>query len=182
MPGICFLRGDAVTILVSLFCQDSDEQYALLVEQPRVPIGQISCLELPAGMMDDETQSVTGIAVQEIREECGIELDASGLVDLSDLALQTPVQHGHLPVAAIPHSPGGCDEFCRYMYAEKRVTRAELDAMRGRLQGLRDHGEKIVLRVVTMEEVWSLSGDAKAIMYVFVWVFLLLECIYVSDS
>uniref|UniRef100_A0A7S3P4I3 Nudix hydrolase domain-containing protein n=1 Tax=Amphora coffeiformis TaxID=265554 RepID=A0A7S3P4I3_9STRA len=165
LPGICFLRGNAVTILVALFCQD--EQYALLVEQPRVPIGQVSCLELPAGMMDDDTQSVTGIAVQEIREECGIEIEASSLVDLSDLALQAPVRQGHLPMAAIPHSPGGCDEFCRYLYTEKRVTNAELEAMRGRLQGLRDHGEHIVLRVVTMDEVWSLSGDAKAMIALF---------------
>ena len=69
-------------------------------------------------------------------------------------------------MAAIPHSPGGCDEFCRYFYVEKRVTAAELQAMRGRLQGLREHGEHIVLRVVPLEEVWSISGDAKAIMYV----------------
>ena len=175
LPGICFLRGNAVTILVTLFCRSDDQdnvstteqQYALLVEQPRVPIGQVSCLELPAGMMDDESQSVTGIAVQEIREECGIDLDATALVDLTDLALQkTAVQQGHLPLAAIPHSPGGCDEFCRYFYVEKRVTAEELNAMQGRLQGLRNHGEHIVLRVVPLEQVWSISGDAKAIMYV----------------
>lgn len=175
LPGICFLRGNAVTILVTLFCDndddddddDSQQQYALLVEQPRVPIGQVACLELPAGMMDDQSQSVRGIAVQEIREECGITLDATSLVDLSHLALQeNAVGQGNLPVAAVPHSPGGCDEFCRYLYAEKRVTPVELQAMQGRLQGLRDHGEHITLRVVPLDQVWSISGDAKAIMYV----------------
>ena len=40
LPGICFLRGNAVTIFVALFC--NDEQYTLLVEQPRVPIGEVS--------------------------------------------------------------------------------------------------------------------------------------------
>ena len=177
LPGICFLRGVAVTILVALFCgNDYDEnggeqqqqQYALLVEQPRVPIGQVSCLELPAGMMDDETQSVTGIAVQEIREECGIDIDPSSLVDLTDLALQTPVRLGHLPMAAVASSPGGSDAFCRYLYVEKSVAEAELDEMRGRLQGLRDHGECITLRVVPLDEVWSISGDSKAIMYVYI--------------
>jgi hypothetical protein len=49
LPGICFLRGNAVTILVVLRCDDGRE-YSLLVDQPRVPIGQASCLELPAGM------------------------------------------------------------------------------------------------------------------------------------
>ena len=166
LPGICFLRGNAVTILVALFCQD--EQYALLVEQPRIPIGQVSCLELPAGMLDDEQQSVTGIAVQEIKEECGIEIHPSPLVDLTDLALQSPLREGHLPMAAVPHSPGGCDEFCRYFYVEKNVTPGELESMRGRLQGLRDHGEHITLRVVPLDQVWSISGDAKAMMYVVV--------------
>lgn len=178
LPGICFLRGNAVTILVALFVDvDSDSYvddehnqqqhptaYALLVEQPRVPIGSVSCLELPAGMMDDETQNVTGIAVQEIRQECGIAIGGGELVDLTDLALSTPVRKGNLPVAAVPPSPGGCDEFCRVLYLEKRVTRAELDDMRGRLQGLRDHGEHITLRVVPLEQAWSISGDAKAIM------------------
>lgn len=170
LPGICFLRGNAVAILVALFCDDDNHNhdessaYALLVEQPRVPIGSVSCLELPAGMMDDEKQNVTGIAVQEIREECGIDIRPRELVDLSDLALQTPLKQGNLPMAAVPPSPGGCDEFCRFMYLEKRVSKTELDTMRGRLQGLRDHGEHITLRVVPLEEAWSISGDAKCMM------------------
>lgn len=154
-----------MTILVALFCNDQDE-YALLVEQPRVPIGCVSCLELPAGMMDDENQNVTGIAVQEIQEECGIQIRPCELVDLTELALQHPLRNGTLPMAAVPLSPGGCDEFGRFLYLEKRVTQAELDTMQGRLQGLRDHGEHITLRVVPFHEAWSISGDAKAIMYV----------------
>lgn len=181
LPGIVFLRGSAVTILVALYVENTpttsnandDDSYALLVEQPRVPIGQVACLELPAGMMDDASsnsnrQSVTGIAVQEIQEECGIAIDASELVNLTELALQTPVRRGNLPVAAIAPSPGGCDEFCRVLYLEKSVTVEELSAMRGRLQGLQEnHGEHITLRVVPLDQVWSVSGDAKAIVYVY---------------
>lgn len=154
LPGICFLRGNAVTILVALHTEDG-QVYSLLVDQPRVPVGNVSVLELPAGMLDDESQSITGIAVAEMREECGIEVHAHELVDLTQLA------YGH--DTAIAPSPGGCDETCRFLYLEKRVTNSELTAMRDRLQGLRDHGEFITLRVVEYDELWTVA-DAKALM------------------
>jgi len=164
LPGICFLRGDGVTILVALFCQDDGSVYSLLVDQARVPIGQVSSWELPAGMLDNENETVAGIAVQEMREECGIDVKPTDLVDLTTLACNDAVELGHLPIAGIPPSPGGCDEFIRYMYMEKKVTAAELDEMRGRLAGLREHGEKISLRIVPLEDIWRVSGDAKAMM------------------
>jgi ADP-sugar diphosphatase len=152
------LRGDAVAILVALYCDDGDEAYALLVDQPRVPIGNVSTLELPAGMLDGAR--VAGAAVQELQEECGIEVRTADLVDLTALACQ----EASLPVAAIPPSPGGCDEFIRCMYLEKKVTRRELQELQGRLTGLRDDGEYISLRVVPLQDVWKVSGDAKAMM------------------
>lgn len=37
IPGICFLRGDAVAILVALVCEEGDSKkvYSILVDQPR---------------------------------------------------------------------------------------------------------------------------------------------------
>ncbi|KAL7555713.1 hypothetical protein ACA910_009353 [Epithemia clementina (nom. ined.)] len=199
LPGICLLRGSAVTILVALFCQEDNQAYSLLVEQPRVPIGQVACLELPAGMVDDETVTVSGIALQELQEECGIPIDprSDHLIDLTALAFghadddddkddeptfaspdaksttsrtTTAMFHQplwHLPSAAIPPSPGGCDEVLRLFYLEKNVTLQELHDMKGRLHGLREHGEYITLRVVPMDQVWKVSGDAKAIIALF---------------
>lgn len=164
IPGICFLRGDAVAILIALHCFEDDSVHSLLVDQPRVPIGQVSTLELPAGMLDDNSETVTGIAAQEIKEECGIEIHAEDLVDLTALACESAVTSGSLPVSSIPPSPGGCDESVRYMYLEISVTKAELEDMRGRLTGLREHGEFISLRVVSMDQLWQVSGDAKAMM------------------
>jgi diketogulonate reductase-like aldo/keto reductase/8-oxo-dGTP pyrophosphatase MutT (NUDIX family) len=167
LPGICFLRGNAVSIFVALHCIETGSVYSLLVDQPRIPIGQVSCLEVPAGMMDDEKESVAGIAVKEMEEECGIVVRPSDLTDLTELACQEALQSGSIPMAAIPPSPGGCDEFVRFMYLEKKVTVAELEEMRGRLQGLREHGEYITLKVVPMEDVWKISGDAKAMISLF---------------
>lgn len=108
-------------------------------------------------MLDDEKQSIAGIAVSEMREECGIEVHPKELIDLTALA------SGNKNSPGIAHSPGGCDEHCRYFYLEKRVTPKELEQMKGRLHGLREHGEFITLRVVPMKDAWK-SLDAKAIM------------------
>jgi ADP-sugar diphosphatase len=183
LPGICLLRGHAVSILVALLCTREerldancwdDSAYCLLVDQPRIPIGQVSCLELPAGMM--EGGSIAGTAVMELREECGIEINPEDVVDLTALAFSdAPAFTGEgddtlallaLPNVGLPPSPGGCDERIRYLYLERRVTQEELDSMKGRLTGLREHGEVITLRVVPMQDVWKVSRDAKAIMYV----------------
>jgi len=161
LPGICFLRGNAVCIFVALYCQDGTV-HSLLVDQPRVPIGQVSCLELPAGMMDDEKETITGIAVREMEEECGIKVHPSDLVDLTELACCEALEMNYIPMAGIAPSPGGCDEFCRFLYLEKRVTVSELEQMRCRLSGLREHGEYITLTVVPMDAVWKISCDMKA--------------------
>jgi len=165
LPGICFLRGDAVAVFVALYCREDDGEeegttnstaYSIFVDQPRVPIGIASCLELPAGMLDDTSKCLKGVAVQELEEECGILIrNAEDLVNLTELA---GFEGGLAP------SPGGCDERVKFLYLEKRVTPAQLDEMRGRLHGLREHGELITLRVVPLEDVWK-SGDAKAMMY-----------------
>lgn len=124
-----------------------------------VPIGQASMLELPAGMLDGEG-GVAGIAVQEMKEECGIVVKESDLIDLTQLA------YGENSDGICP-SPGGCDEHIRLLYLEKNVTKQELENMKGRLSGLRDHGELITLQVVPFDDIWKLTADAKALCALF---------------
>ena len=114
-------------------------------------------------MIDKENDGVAGTAAKEIEEECGIKLRASDLTDLTELSCQQAVEAGYLPCAGIAPSPGGCDEFIRYMYVEHVVNKADLDRMKGRLAGLREHGEFITLRVVKMKEMWKISCDNKVI-------------------
>ena len=144
-----------MAILVCLQCQD--HFYGVLVEQPRVPIGQVSCLELPAGMMDND-DTILGTAVQELREECDIHVNDDDTQELVDLTALCGSPDG------LALSGGGCDERCRFLYLEKSVTSDQLDAMRNKLTGLREHGEVITLRIVPMAEVWSTSMDAKAML------------------
>jgi ADP-sugar diphosphatase len=168
LPGICFLRGHAVTILIALHCPEENGVYGLLVDQPRVPVGQVSLLELPAGMVDSDHHSVAGIAIQEIQEECGISVRLDELFDLTGPLeeLQRRDDEACMLPGGLAISPGGCDECCRYFYLEKLVTKQQLDEMQNKLTGLREHGECITLRVIPWDKLWH-SGDTKVMVALF---------------
>ena len=210
LPGAVFLRGPSVAMLVMLIPEDSSsspssswstskreqaeeakevERYALLTVQPRVAAGSLEFVELPAGMVDDQG-TFAGAAAKEIKEELGLEIPASELRCLSDMAAgkneSTSIggsptkdtgdgqQGGEgggegLPSAMYP-SAGGCDEYIPiYMY-EQRVPRAQLKEWTGKLTGLRDEGEKITLKLVRMEDLWKEGGrDAKCLAAVALW-------------
>jgi ADP-ribose pyrophosphatase len=53
-----------------------DDGHVLLVEQFRVPLGK-NCLELPAGLIGDETanEAIEDAAARELEEECGYRAD-----------------------------------------------------------------------------------------------------------
>lgn len=155
VPGICFLRGGAVSILVVLKSEGKD--WVLLTKQPRVPVGASDLLELPAGMLDG-SGAFAGVAAKEMEEETGIILGEGDLVDLTKLA-----QKGGKPTRGMYPSAGGCDEFLRLMYHERMVTRSELDAMRGKQTGLRKEGEVITLELVPYADLWQVCSDAKAL-------------------
>lgn len=157
LPGICFLRGSSVGILVKLHCRDDGKDYSLLVEQPRIPIGEVCTLELPAGMIDPGSGTIGGVAAKEMKEECGLDIHEKDLTDLTQLAFSDRATRGMCP------SPGGCDEFIRLMYYERSVTMKELDTMRGRLGGLAEEGEVITLQIVEFDSIWQTCSDAKAL-------------------
>lgn len=119
-------------------------------------------LELPAGMIDEEGDSIAGTAVREMEEECGIALKPSELLDLTELGTRDAVANGRLLFPGIAPSPGGCDEFLRILYVEKTVSTQQLQRMKGRLGGLQDEGEMITLHVVPFDDVWRVSGDSNA--------------------
>jgi ADP-sugar diphosphatase len=155
VPGICFLRGMGVGILVSLHCLETKEEYAILVQQPRVPLGESKFLEIPAGMLDGGG-NFAGVAAQELQEECGIHITEQSLIDLTELA------YGEKYRGVCP-SGGGCDEYLRLMYCQLSMTEEEIRTLQGKLGGLREHGELITLRIVKLSEVWKECCDAKAL-------------------
>ena len=134
--------------------------------------------ELPAGMLDD-SGTFAGAAAKEITEETGLEIPADDLIDMTQLAL-SPDPSSPPPTAnpayllyeteqallqkAVYPSPGGSDEFIPLFLYQKRIPRSQLREWEGKLTGLRDHGEKITLRLCRLEDLWRVGGrDAKAL-------------------
>ena len=136
----------------------------ILTLQPRIPSGSLSLAELPAGMLDD-SGTFSGGAAKEIEQETGLKIPAEDLIDLTELALpkSSSDDEEHLQQGVYP-SPGGCDEFVPLFLYQKRIPREQLKEWSGKLTGLREHGEKITLRLCRLENVWREGGrDAKAL-------------------
>jgi len=164
LPGISFLRGGSVAVLMILRPIDSmDERWVVMTEQPRVPAGSLSFLEIPAGMLE-KGKSFAGNAANEIKEETGFELPENELIDLTELALrQSRTKEKTLKNAMYP-SPGGSDEYIPIFLWEKELDRQEIEHLRGKLTGERTQGEMITLRVCDYEDLWKEGArDAKTL-------------------
>ena len=121
-------------------------------------------VELPAGMLDD-SGTFSGGAAKEIKEETGLEVPESQLVDLTKLALADVEQKaGEQLQNAAYSSPGGSDEFLPLFLHQRRMARSQLKNLQGKLTGLRNHGEKITLKLVPLTELWREGArDAKTL-------------------
>lgn len=170
LPGIVFMRGGSVAMLIVLSPSDNGsgdseddrgEEYVILTVQPRIAAGSLSFTEIPAGMIDD-SGSFAGAAAKEIEEETGLSIKESELVDLTALTTGLSSEDGgrgteqHLQKGVYP-SPGGSDEFIPIMMARKKMEGKDIEALRGKLTGLRDHGEKITLKIVKLADVWKVG-------------------------
>ena len=107
--------------------------------------------------MLDDSGTFAGGAAKEIEEETGLSVQQDELTDMTALALQSvqdPVDGEVLQKAVYP-SAGGSDEFIPLFLCQKRMPRAEIEELQGKLSGLREHGEKITLKVVALEDLWK---------------------------
>eukprot|EP01043_Picozoa_sp_COSAG02_P015280 COSAG02_NODE_647_length_18944_cov_60.450199_4_plen_964_part_01 len=153
VPGIVFMRGGAVGILVILECDGIE--YTILTRQARVPIGKHDLPEIPAGMLDG-SGNFAGVAAEEIQQECNITIQENELVDLTQLA------YGDNFSGVVP-SAGGCDEFIKLYMVSRQVDKAVLRELQGRLTGLLSEGEFIKLQIIELSKLWETSPDAKAL-------------------
>ncbi|KAH7126373.1 hypothetical protein B0J13DRAFT_627963 [Dactylonectria estremocensis] len=173
LPAIALLRGPSVAMLVMLVPDDapaeSDERYVVLTVQPRVAVGSLGFVELPAGMVDDHG-SFKGAAAQEIEEELGVTIHEDELTCLSELAAPEELDGSEGLTKAMFPSAGGCDEHITIFSHERRIPRDQLQEWNGRLTGLRSHGEKITLKLVPMKEAWKAGArDAKCLAALALW-------------
>lgn len=107
--------------------------------------------------MLDDCGTFAGGAAKEIQEETGLCVEQEDLIDMTSLALQAAQEPGYgerLQSAVYP-SPGGSDEFIPLFLCLKSMPQKEIEELQGKLTGLREHGEKITLKVVPLADLWK---------------------------
>lgn len=109
--------------------------------------------------MLDDSGTFAGGAAKEILEETGLRVEERDLIDMTLLASRA-VQASHdtsgesLQNAVYP-SAGGSDEFIPLFLCQKTMPRKEIQALHGKLTGLRNEGEKITLKLVRLADLWK---------------------------
>lgn len=176
VPGVIFLRGGAVAILPILTCRG--ERWVVCTRQPRIASGVSNFLEIPAGMLDGSGR-FTSVAATEMREETGIEIQASELQDLTALAYEGGSPHSGTQVSPFSskkaHAPGvfpsvgACDEFIRLMLYTREVSEQYLAQLRGRLTGNAEEHENITVQLFRYEDVWRAAPDMKTLSAMFLY-------------
>lgn len=166
-----FLRGGSVAMLMILRPTDSrNERWVVLTEQPRVPACSLRFLEIPAGMLDAE-RNFAGAAAREIEEETGLKIPEGELIDMTKLALEDSRYESSAKrsdaerlMPAMYPSPGGCDEYISLFLWEKEMDRVQIEALKGKMEGLRTEGEMITLKIEKYDDLWRLGArDAKTL-------------------
>ncbi|RPA81984.1 hypothetical protein BJ508DRAFT_414457 [Ascobolus immersus RN42] len=155
IPGIALLRGGSVGMLVILEDNETGDEWVPLTVQPRIPVGTLTMLELPAGMLDGSDQ-FAGQAAKELKEECGLTIKQNELVDLGELAM------GKDKAGLVP-SAGGCDETIRLFMCRKKIGKDKIEELKGKKGALYDKGEKITLEIVKLKDLWKSTQDFKAL-------------------
>jgi ADP-sugar diphosphatase len=145
VPGIVVLRGNVVAVLIVLWCES--KPYLLLVDQPRFAIGERHSLEIVAGMLD-WSADWRKVALEELHEEAGMQVDDSELIELS-------------PSLAV--SCGLLDERIHLAAVERTVTPEELAKYDDREQTYLEENEGIRTVVLPYEDAASRFLDAKCL-------------------
>lgn len=157
--GIVLLRGNAVGVLVVLYCEG--KPYLLLVRQPRFPIAEHSSLEIPAGILD-WSRDYSKVALAELEEEAQIKASKEELIDL------TAFFHGE-NVEGFAASCGLLDEKNRLYAIERTVTREELESLNGKEQSYTKEEEWIRTEVLPYEEASKKFLDGKNLIALFMY-------------
>jgi ADP-sugar diphosphatase len=149
IPPICFLKGEVVCVGIVLIDEKSKEKYLLLVKQRRIAEGAYT-LEHPAGMVDG-LQTPLQIAVQEVKEETGILVLESDLVNLS-------------PNKRLFPSTGTSDECMYLFYCEIILTKDQINALEGLNMGTDYEHERITTHVYPFIEGHKLINNTNGIL------------------
>ena len=151
---ICFLKGDAVSILVVLIDQQTEEKYVVLVSQRRISDGSLT-YEHSAGMIDDEESSPQEVAVRELGEETGLPIEPSNVKPLFSRPLFS--------------ATATSDEALHFFYYECRMVLTDINALDGKATGKEGENGHTHLHITTFpdaqQRVANLHGILAHLLY-----------------
>jgi hypothetical protein len=146
IPGITFIRGGAIAILVKVKVIETSKSYFALTNQIRFPVGEY-CLEIVAGTIDENTGNFSGDAAKELYEEIGMQINGDELE----------------PLGRFYPSPGGCDEFIELYYYETEISKEDFYEEARAIYGTANKSIKIqFVPEKKFSSVLLEIGDAKA--------------------
>jgi ADP-sugar diphosphatase len=154
IPPICFLKGEVVCVLVVLIDDKTGEKYLLLVKQRRIAEGGFT-YEHPAGMVDG-LQTPLEIAVQEVREETGINIGEHQLINLS-------------PQTRLFPSTGTSDESMYLYFCEIKLPAEEIRSFENKNMGSTYEFERITTHVFPFAEGHSLINNTNGLLLDFLY-------------
>jgi ADP-sugar diphosphatase len=146
---ICFLKGDAVSMLVVLIAEETNEKYVVLVKQPRICNGSFT-FEHPAGMIDETDHEPVEVAARELGEETQLQVDPSELIPLF-----------HKPLFS---ATATSDEALHFFYLERRMPLNEILAMNSKKTGEADENEHTQLYISPFREAHQLVSNIHGVM------------------
>lgn len=140
---IALVRGHFVSVAVILIERETQEKYVLLVRQYRIASGEYT-YEHPAGMCDSSTD-IWQVAIKEIAEETGLQIEKSQLHLLNEKPLYT--------------SPGLLDEGGYLFFCEIELSRTEIECLADQKVGVPAEKEFITTYVCKLDEAWQLMNN-----------------------
>lgn len=150
---LCFLKGEVVSVLVCLVDEATGEKFLLLVKQRRISTG--GCIyEHPAGMVDAADDPLA-VALREVREETGLDVNPDELHQLND--------EPYFP------STGTSDEALYFFYTELRLSRAAIVALDDQETGAAGEHEFIRTRVVPYADGKRLIANACGLLNLYLY-------------
>jgi ADP-sugar diphosphatase len=153
IPPICFLKGEVVCVLICFIDSVTKEKFLLLVQQRRICDGSLT-FEHPAGMLDNESDAAA-VAVKEVYEETGIQLEREQMVQLN--------KEPFFP------STGTSDEAMYLFYCELELTTAQINSYHNNSTGLLSDHEFINTCVVPFEEGHKLITNTNGVLLDFMY-------------
>lgn len=158
IPGVVLLRGAAVCILPILYTED--EPYVVLVRQARMGPGNLTSLEIPAGILD-VNMDLKELASKELAEETGLIAPPDELEDMLSLM--------HSEHSALFSSVGISDESLGFFLYERPMRPDDFENLQGQIRTLEDENEYIKVELLPISGAKKHLRDTKSLLAILIY-------------